>query len=110
MELVAVAEEHRMPPRVVAGSSAPVIREAEAALAVTYERAAVGCVQLERVEAHQVPVMVRRRVRVPELRDVAVGAGGSVCELHPLRPCHPRPAGGADADEHRAARTEVVDE
>ena len=63
-----------------AGCGAPVVGQAEAALAVAHERAAVERAQLERVEAHQVPVVVRRRIRVPELGDVPVDARLAVRE------------------------------
>ena len=54
--------------------------------------------------------MVRRRVRVAELRDLAVRPHLSVREPHALRAGHPRAARRPDPDEHRRADPDVVDE
>jgi len=87
-----------------------VVGEAEAALAVAHERGAIERAQLERVEPHQVPVMVRRGVRVAEPRDVAVDADVAVREQDMLRARHPRRARRPDADELGASEADVVDE
>jgi hypothetical protein len=70
-----------------------VVGEAKAALAIADDGAAVERAQLEAVEAHQMPVVVRGRVRVPELGDLAIRPRRAVREPDVLRSGHPRRAG-----------------
>ena len=108
--LPAVPEEVGMAVRPAARRGAPVVGEAEAALAIADECLAAEGAELERVEAHQVPVMVRRRVRVAELRDVRIRPDLAVCEQHTLGADHALRGLRAHADERARAKADVVDE
>jgi hypothetical protein len=56
--------------------------------------------QFEAVEAHQVPVVMGRRVRVAEASDVVVDAHLSVREADVLCPDHAFLPGRPHTDEH----------